>query len=190
LIRISFAGDSGRRVLSVWKTRADTLEPRLAATMNMAMLRLQQVIQRDKLSGQVLNARSGKLRASINVPPVEVSGSTITGTVEGAGGPAWYGQVHEAGGRGPYQILPVNKKALAWLPQGATAMTPSGRLAGVQEIMRRTRAGSGSALFAAAGGVVVKGVIHPPLPARPFMAPALKEQTPEIVAALQKTLTD
>jgi hypothetical protein len=61
------------------------------------MLALQQKIQRDYLSGQVLQHRTGKLIGSIHAIPTELQGSQIIGIVEGAGGPAYYGQYWERG---------------------------------------------------------------------------------------------
>jgi hypothetical protein len=66
--------------------------------INGSMIALQSYIVTGKLSGQVLKHRSGKLANSIRVNPAEAEGATVTASVEGAGGPAWYGRLHEFGG--------------------------------------------------------------------------------------------
>jgi len=78
-------------------------------------IRLQSYIVTQKLSGQVLHHRSGTLIDSIRVIRAQIQGNTVTGGVEGAGGNAFYGRFFEEGGKGPYTIVPVNAKALAFL---------------------------------------------------------------------------
>lgn len=70
-------------------------------TMNELMLRLQQEIVGEKLHGQVLKQRTGKLAASIRAMPTVQEGTDLVGAVEGGGGVAWYGKLHEFG-FGPY----------------------------------------------------------------------------------------
>ena len=48
----------------------------------------------------------------------------------------------------------------------------------------------GIAQFSAAGGVVVKHVHHPPLPARPIGQPSLNEMHDQIIAGLQGAVND
>jgi hypothetical protein len=69
-----------------------------------------------ELHGQVLKQRSGKLAGSIRMIPATVEGAgVVTGHVEGAGGPAWYGRIFEEGGTGPFDIVPVSAKALRFI---------------------------------------------------------------------------
>lgn len=70
---------------------------------------------RQKLSGPVLNRRSGALYNSIKSQLIE-NPSTIYGTVYSQGVP--YAAVHEFGGRGYYPIVPVRAKALAFMVGG------------------------------------------------------------------------
>jgi hypothetical protein len=79
--------EKGPKVFDVLKTKMDAL-----------MIGLQSHVVTDKLDGQVLQHRTGKLAASIRAIPATVEADKILGTVEGAGGPAWYGRVHEYGG--------------------------------------------------------------------------------------------
>jgi phage gpG-like protein len=81
--------------------------------MTWLMLQLQRRIQL-KLEGSVLQHRTGKLVNSIRVNPIQVSGTVVTGSVQGAGGPAWYGKIHEYGGTHAYDIFPKTKLALAF----------------------------------------------------------------------------
>jgi len=76
---------------------------------------LQSYIIQNKLSGQVLHHRSGNLIDSIRVIKAQIQGNNVIGGVEGAGGNAFYGRYFEEGGKGPYTIVPINKKALAFL---------------------------------------------------------------------------
>jgi phage gpG-like protein len=177
--KFSFADGSDRRVPAQIRAALPVVISAIAQRITWWMLRLQQKIQGEKLQGQVLQHRSGRLAASINARPTEQTGSELVGTVEGAGGPAWYGQIHELGGQRAYEILPVNKKALAFFPAGGPA--------NAKAIVRGLRAGKGGSIaqFAAAGGVVVKGVIHPALKQRSFMSSALQEIQDAMLADLQ-----
>lgn len=172
--------------------RAGKIMALLSEKLTYLTLRLAQKIVGEKLSGQVLHHRSGKLIGSVHITPVEIVGTTISAGVESSAGPAWYGKVHERGGLKAYIIKPVNKKALAFFTSGKNMFNDSG-LAGTsrgKDIMRKLRSGSqtGKRQFMAGGGVVVKSVMHPPLPKRPFMAPSLEEMREEIIRELQFTI--
>lgn len=81
-------------------------------------------VMQDKLSGQVLNVRTGNLRRSIpRGTKVVESGDNITGVVGlGGGGSAKvakYGGIHEYGGTIPAHVVEVkNKMALRWMSNG------------------------------------------------------------------------
>lgn len=98
--------------------RGPRIIEKLVVTMNVQARRLQSHIQVDKLSGQVLKPRSGKLRGSIRVIDAAVSNATIFAEVLGGGGLAPYGEVHEYGGKAPYVIVPKNRKALRFMMNG------------------------------------------------------------------------
>jgi len=123
---------------------------------------------RGKLSGEVLQVRDGKLLGSVHVIPANVDGDEIAGYVEAGGPEAPYAKVQEYGGRNSYDILPVNKKALAF-PGGA--YNPE------------TISFSKSAALGQM--VVVKKVHHPALAERSFMRAAVDEMRAEIVASLE-----
>lgn len=187
-VRLSF-GDSDRQLIAQLNGKGTAIIQALTSKLTNLMLRLQQHIVRDKLSGQVLHHRTGKLASSIVAYPAQAEGSQLVGKVEGASGPAFYGQVHERGGRGPYEIRPVNKKALAFFPQGYSQVE-GGRqiLRGMKQMGNLKRRGAAIAKFQEAGGIVVKHVTHPPLPKRSFMATGLEDMHAQIVEELRLAL--
>ena len=65
--------------------------------MQRVAIALQAYIQREKLSGDPLHQRTGVLKGSIN-QHVERDDHSVSAVVSGAGGPAYYGWVHEFGG--------------------------------------------------------------------------------------------
>jgi phage gpG-like protein len=89
-------------------TKAETLAQALADT-----------VKSDKLSGQVLAARSGALRDSIEAE-VAAGGDAIVATV-GSVGELKYAAIQEYGGKtGAHEILPIKGKVLAFVAGGAT----------------------------------------------------------------------
>src|ERR1700733_7136385 len=90
---IELMRNKGARVVSVLTTKITIL-----------MQQLSSYVATQKLSGQVLNVKSGILRGSIHALPTTIEGTKITGAVEGAGGPAFYGHVHEFGGKSMFEI--------------------------------------------------------------------------------------
>ena len=81
--------------------------------------RLRAHVVDDKLSGQVLQVRSGALRASIGAE-VTVDGETIVARVFSAGD-IKYARIQEYGGRtAAHDIVPTKAKALAFLVGGHT----------------------------------------------------------------------
>jgi len=70
---------------------------------------LQAKVTGEKLSGQVLQQRTGKTIQSVRVIPTENDGETITGGVQAGGGPAFYFKFQEEG-TAPYTIEPTDPK--------------------------------------------------------------------------------
>jgi hypothetical protein len=169
--------------------KAAKMVPALLSEMTRLMLLLQKKIVGEKLQGQVLAHRTGKLSRSIKALKAFSDGERIVGVVEGAGGPAWYGQVHEFGGKTSYLILPKYKKALAFFPQGVSNVT-GGRaiLRGMKQTSNLKKRSSSISKFSGLGGVVVQAVRHPPLPQRSFMKTSLMEMRDQIVNDLQLVL--
>ena len=102
-----------------WESLATAIgnaTPRLATelktTVTAETLELQRHVVQDKLSGQVLHARSGVLRRSITAH-VEESGGALRGIV---GTNLVYARIHEYGGSVHVPALvPVRARALHWV---------------------------------------------------------------------------
>jgi hypothetical protein len=114
LLKISFQGNP-YSWLQLMREKGPRLVNVLATKMNVLLFQLGAYVQTEKLSGQALNPRTGKLRASVHAIPVSVQGTKLVGAVEAAGGPAFYGVVHESGGTREYEIRAVKARALAFI---------------------------------------------------------------------------
>ena len=116
-------------MLTVQITNADALSERLQnapAAIQSALRtkaadlaeRLRKHVTDDKLSGQVLQTRSGALKASITAE-VDDDGGQIVARLFSAGD-IKYAAIQEYGGRtAPHDIVPDKAKALAFLVHGA-----------------------------------------------------------------------
>lgn len=94
-------------------------------------LDLENYIKNDKLLGQVLNQRSGRLRSSIH-HDVDDAGAVITGRVFSAA-PMPYAAIHEYGGTIPaHTIYPVKAAALRFVMGGATVFAMKVNIPDVQ----------------------------------------------------------
>ncbi len=118
-------------------------------------------VKGSKLSGQVLNRKTGALASSIN-NVVEEQEQGVYGAVGSYKGgsrdnPEGYAAVHEYGGKSAYTILPVNGSVLSWL--GA----------------------DGRRHFA-------KKVTHPPAKERSFLRSSLADKRTEIEARIVKAV--
>ena len=107
-----------------------------------------------KLSGSVLNVRTGVLRASIRTQIQE----TATGVTATVGTNVAYGRYQEEGVPHSWEIRPKSARALMFQV-------------------------GGKAVFA-------QRVIHPPLPARSFLASTLREMTPQIKAEIDAAIKE
>lgn len=85
--------------------------------LTLSMLQLQRHIVTEKLSGQMLKPRSGRLIESVQPIPTVVAETVASAGVTAGGGQAFYAAYQELGGARAYQIVPVTKRALAfdWL---------------------------------------------------------------------------
>lgn len=97
MLKISFNG-SDERVAAALREKGPLIIQALLRKMNALMFALQSKIVGQKLQGQVLAHRTGKLAGSIRVVPATLAGEQIIGEVQGGGGPAFYGRIHEFGG--------------------------------------------------------------------------------------------
>lgn len=119
MLRIFFANDSANRLTATVRGLVPRIVEAIRKRLDEVDAKLQRKIQTEKLrGGNPLHQRTGKLINSIRMIPAQVAGSKVAGYVEGAGGPAWYGRLHEYGTDRAYEIVPVNKKALAFMLNG------------------------------------------------------------------------
>lgn len=96
---------------------------------------LQRTVQADKLSGQVLQVRSGVLRSSI-ATTIADGGESVSATV---GTRVWYGKLHEYGLKaltGHDRIYPVRAKALRFEIGGRVLFRKSVRGAPERSFLR------------------------------------------------------
>ncbi len=137
--------------------RLDALSDRLRSTLGRVATRLAIEFERNvklKLSGAVLNVRTGVLRASIRYQIQE----TAAGVAATVGTNVAYARYHEEGVPHSWEIRPKSARALMFEVGGAT--------------------------------VFAQRVIHPPLPARSFLASTLEEMTPQIKADFEAAIRE
>lgn len=111
---------------------AGALLAELTPKMNGWLVELQRKILAS-LEGAPLKSRSGNLASSVNVVPAEGSERAVKGSVVSSAenqaalshgpNPYPYGFVHEFGGNHPFQIRPVEKRALAFDWNGKHVIT-------------------------------------------------------------------
>lgn len=133
---------------------------------------LQRKIVGEKLSGQVLKQRTGKLAGSVRVVETTLSGSTIDGGVQAGGGPIFYAKIHEFGGT-------FDRKA------GTVKL----RVDAKGELLRQLKNGN-LAVFAKKSHTRTKEVAYDAgtvtFPVRSFMRSTLAEEQPNIITQLQQ----
>jgi len=105
------------RVGPFLESKIDSVRAALVARMDWWSARLQQIVVNDKLQGQVLKHRTGKLGDSVRALPTEVSGDFIHGGAVAGGGPVDYARPLEYGSQA-HDIVPVNARALRFVIDG------------------------------------------------------------------------
>ena len=130
----------------------DALQTALSAKAATLALALADTIRLDKLSGQVLAARSGALLSSI-AAEVTAEGEAVVATV-GSVGDLKYAAIQEYGGKtAAHEILPVKARALAFVDGGATRFARRvehpGSLIPARSYLRATLEEQGDAIVAA-----------------------------------------
>lgn len=141
--------------------KRDRVISALLEKMTASMVKLQEKIVGEKLSGQLLNRVSGRLASSIKPQPARFDGTQIVGTVIQDESIAPYGPTHELGTSNFYPIYPT-KRALRFMAEEY----------------------SSKPIYAA---YVTK---HPPFRARGYMNTALQESRAEIEAGLYQTVIE
>lgn len=135
-----------------------TIQAAIQAKAQSVADALQADVVQDKLSGQILQSRTGALRNAI-AAEVSLDGSKVQIRLY-ARGDVRYAAIQEYGGHTPAHDIAARK----------------GRVLA----------------FMAGGRKVFASTVHHPgstIPAMPFMAPALAEMTPKIIAALKDAVT-
>jgi phage gpG-like protein len=99
-MRINATLVGGDRAVARFKAMPDRLRQELTTGITRAALLVQRDSMQQKLSGQVLNVRTGRLRRSININ-VQGSEDKVTGTV---GTNVEYAAVHEYGFEGTVTV--------------------------------------------------------------------------------------
>lgn len=114
-LKVSFKTPASIEAL---QTKGPQIIQVLRTKLTALLFQLQSYVVSQKLSGQILNRRTGILSGSIRANPATLEGTIISGNVQGAGGPAFYGAVHELGGSKEYSIVPVKARALSFIRDG------------------------------------------------------------------------
>jgi len=98
MIRFEFLNNSDSRVVGWLQSRYRRMVEELGPGVMRATVALARCIGTEKLSGQVLNVRSGALRSAVmSGAQCDTADSTLEGRI-GAGGVPWYGALQENGG--------------------------------------------------------------------------------------------
>jgi hypothetical protein len=118
VLKIEFVNDLHTKLVLRLGSLPDRVREVIGVKLRAYLFLLAGKIQAEKLSGQLLNVRTGVLRASVHATPVTTTPTTISGEVQAAGGPAFYGVPLEKGGLRAYQIAAVKGRALKFLMNG------------------------------------------------------------------------
>lgn len=116
MIRIEFKGDV--EFIERIRSKGPRLVQVLTVKLNQLMAQLSNYIVSQKLSGQVLNRRTGILAGSVHPVLASQAGTDLVAAVESSAPPATYGRVHEYGGTRAYPIVATKARALAFLMDG------------------------------------------------------------------------
>lgn len=111
-----------------FRGRADRIIAALIARTQAIDEALQAKITGEKLSGQLLQQRTGKLIGSVRTMPVINTGAEIIGGVQAGGGPAYYAKFQNYGTAGPYVIKPLD-------PKGVLAFMVDGKMRFAKSVM-------------------------------------------------------
>lgn len=119
------------RVVASLGERATRVQVAVKSALDVWAMELAGYIKADKLSGQLLNRRSGRLSSSVHPVNEQSSGSVSGGAGGGAGVP--YAKIHEFGGMIPaHQIVAKNAQALSFTVDGIRRFAKSVQIPDVQ----------------------------------------------------------
>lgn len=108
IINISISGD--RELIARLKSMPASVHAALLAKVQALALKLEGHIKRNKLSGQVLNRKSGRLMRSINSKTTQTPDSVFGVVFQSADVP--YGAIHEFGGQTRAHLIVPKKAAI------------------------------------------------------------------------------
>lgn len=109
---------NSEQTIANFKARGPQIIAALSGKINLLMFELASFVQREKLSGQMLVPRTGKLRASVHALETTIVGTSIRGTVAAAEGVAFYGQISEKGVPSMYEIAASKARFLKFIADG------------------------------------------------------------------------
>ncbi len=200
MISVTFNSTDERAVANL-KARRNQVREAMRRAMDKLMLELLRRVQQ-KLSGEVLQPRKGGggLLGSAHAEPSTAIGSLIKGRVLAGGGlTSAYAGVQEHGGTRTYDIYPgivtgkSDKRALAFFPGGSAGSGATASIRRALYFRQGKRRGSlrpdKRQAFAGLGGIVVRHVVHPPLPERSYMRSSQEELRDHIIETLRLTLS-
>jgi hypothetical protein len=171
MISADFGGGDQRIVARLSSLISPVLDAMVNA-MDAQMISLEGYIRANKLEGNPLQHRSGRLQSSVNyVPATIVDDTTVEGSVNGGGGLAPYGIVHEEGGT--FQIPEYTRRSARSASGGVVRLLTKGGLTSQRRQINFVRT-----------DIVVHA--HPATyPQRSFMRAGLDEQSANILENLQ-----
>jgi phage gpG-like protein len=145
-------------VINNYRDPTDRIIEQIRTTVKKLTFKLQAKIKNEKLTGQVLNVRTGRLRRSINAEFQELSGGLIQGLV-GTNVP--YAKPHEYGFSGEQQV---------------------------KEYVQKRKQVFGRMLKDPIQVTIRAHVRHVNIPEKSFMRSALEELRPEIIEEFQAAI--
>jgi hypothetical protein len=163
-ITVSISGDA----LTSFRRGGMKAVERLLAKADEIFARLREKVIGSYLSGQMLERRSGHLQESVQVIPATLEGEKIIAGLQAGGELAPYGTYFVEGGKGPYDIIPIGKKALAFFVAEGSMTNKSGKY--FRDF------------------VTVKHVTHPAIEKRDFMHAAFDEDFLGMIGELEATI--
>lgn len=142
----------GDRYIARMDAMPGRIHDQLFAEITDLSLALELHIKNDKLLGQVLNQRTGRLRSSIH-SAVDDAATTITGRVFSAA-PMPYAAIHEFGGVIPaHTVYPVKAAALRFMMGGSVVFAMK---ANIPDVNMPERSFMRSALTDMAGQITAR----------------------------------
>jgi hypothetical protein len=118
MVKIELINDLHTRIVLKLNALTKRLPASVAAMLQGYLYKLAGQIQSEKMSGQLVNVKTGLLRGSVHANPVTVTPEKIVGEIIGGEPPALYGKWIEAGAS-PHEIVAgTNKRALSFILDG------------------------------------------------------------------------